>query len=66
MTTTTPIPALLLGSIYATQNGIFCVDPRGHFVSKALIEQSSYGLHELARLNQFLDTQSRVLMLGPP
>ena len=33
--------------------------------AKALIEQSSYGLHELARLNQFLDTQSSVLMLGP-
>jgi|APCry1669189070_1035195.scaffolds.fasta_scaffold21145_1 FkbM family methyltransferase len=65
MTTTTPIPAHLLGSIYVTQNGIFCVDPRDQFVAKALIEQSSYGLHELARLNQFLDTQSSVLMLGP-
>ena len=65
MTTTTPIPALLLYSIYATQSGNFCVDPRDQFVAKALIEQSSYGLHELARLNQFLDTQSSVLMLGP-
>ena len=54
-----------LGSVYSTENGIFCVDPRDQFVAKALVNESCYGLHELERLYQITTSQSSVLMLGP-
>ena len=57
--------AHFLGSLFSTENGIFCVDPRDQFVAKSLIEQSHYGLHELNRLFQLTNAQSSVLMLGP-
>jgi FkbM family methyltransferase len=57
--------SFFLGSIYLTKNGLFCIDPRDQFVGKLLIENNSYGLHELERLYGFVGSDSSVLMLGP-
>jgi FkbM family methyltransferase len=60
-----PSSANFLGSVYSTQNGIFCIDPQDQFVAKALIEQNSYGQRELDHLYQLITPTSSVLMLGP-
>ena len=59
-----PLPARLVGSVYATAQGLFCLDTRDQFVARALIEEGRFGQDELTMLRLFLTDQSRVLMLG--
>jgi FkbM family methyltransferase len=54
----------LLGSVYETRQGLFCLDPRDAFVAQPLIEQGESGLGEVELLGVFLNRNSRVLMLG--
>ncbi len=56
--------SLMLGSVYQTKQGLFCVDPRDQVIGKQLIETGSYGQGEIARMSLFLREQSKVLMLG--
>jgi FkbM family methyltransferase len=54
----------LLGSVYQTEQGIYCVDVRDQFVARALIENGHSGREEVALLSLFLTDRSRVLVLG--
>lgn len=54
----------LLGSVYETAQGLFCLDPRDAFVAQPLIETGESGLGEVELLSVFLNSNSRVLMLG--
>ena len=54
----------LIGHVYQTQQGIFCIDPRDMFVGKALRELGQYGLTEIQRIRSLVSSQASVLMIG--
>lgn len=50
--------------IVETQNGIFAVDPRDLEVGYKLRNHGSYGLDEIARINELITSESNVLVVG--
>lgn len=50
--------------IVETQNGIFAVDPRDLEVGHKLRNHGSYGLDEIARINELITSESNVLVVG--
>jgi FkbM family methyltransferase len=54
----------LIGHIYKTSQGIYCLNPADQFVSKELVQTGQYSSGEIATLSTFLDVNSRVLLLG--
>lgn len=53
-----------LGTVVATAQGVFCVDPEDQFVSKSLLERGAYGQTEIRRLSQLLGPASTMLLVG--
>ena len=54
----------VLSVIVESKNGILAVDPRDLEVGYKLRNHGSYGLDEIARINQLITTQSKVLVVG--
>mgnify|MGYP001495980534 CR=1 FL=1 len=50
--------------IVESKNGTLAVDPRDLEVSLKLRNNGSYGLDEIARINELISTQSNVLVVG--
>ena len=50
--------------IVESKNGILAVDPRDLEVGLKLRNNGSYGLDEIARINELISTQSNVLVVG--
>ena len=54
----------LIGEVYETSQGLYCVRPEDQFVARQLIETGLYGQDQLTQLKQFCQANTRVLLLG--
>lgn len=58
-------PSHFVGNVYATPQGLFCVDPRDQVVAQSLVQEGSFGLDEIARMEKLIAPDQSMLMLGP-
>jgi FkbM family methyltransferase len=58
------MPGQFLGEVYRTEQGIFCVDPRDHWISASIKFDGEYGTDELKNLKALVPREASVLLIG--
>ena len=58
------MPGQFLGEVYRTDQGIFCVDPRDHWISASIKFDGEYGTAELNNIKALVPREASVLLVG--
>lgn len=56
--------SVLIGSVFKTSQGMFCINPEDQLVSRELVQTGQYSSGEISSISNFIDLNSNILLLG--